>query len=127
MPLTPESFRAKFPEFTTDNYTDAAVARWIATARTIHDRSLEATGFLTAHLLTIANADGVLGGSPNVAVPDGGAGEVRSETIGPKTIDYMTQARGDGEAFYTRTSYGRTFLEIERRNPERVLSVRAIG
>ena len=58
---------------------------------------------------------------------DGGSGELMSESLGTKSNHYKTQAATNRETFFTRTAYGRTFLELEKRTPSRVVSVRVFG
>ena len=100
MPATLQDFRETFPELAA--MTDDAVQRNIDLAEQIHDINPTCTLYLTAHLLTVD----ISGDNP---------GEVKGETIGPKSADYMTQAASGDEAFYTRTEYGRRFLTLERR------------
>ena len=116
------AFRATFPEFNDGDYPDPAITGWITQAKALHDVSGWATLFLAAHLITIARADGA-----GIHELDGGDGEVSEETIGPKRVMYVTQAKKDGESFYTRSSYGRRFLELERRAAGRVMSARVYG
>lgn len=103
------AFQAQFPELTA--ITQAKVDRYGAVA-------LEITGstsamcvlYLTAHLFSLGEVE-------NSGEPDGGAGEIKQEMTGPYSRTFVTQASKDGEAFYTRTPYGRMFLELERRSP----------
>ena len=41
-------------------------------------------------------------------------GELKSETIGPRSASYWTQATSGDDAFYTRTEYGRRYLTLSR-------------
>ena len=99
-------FREEFPEF--DDVADSAVNVWLGHAAEIHSLSETATLYLAAHLVA-------LDGEDSVGQVDGGAGVITSETIGPKSATYMTQARSGDETFFARTQYGRLFLTIERR------------
>ena len=122
---TPAEFRARFPEFAIAEFSDAIVTVWIAAARRIHDHSLEAQHFLTAHLLTVAKEDGLLGDAP--PAPDGGRGEIDTEQIGPKSVRYIAQAQRAGESFYTRTAYGRNYLPLRNAAPGYALSAMVGG
>ena len=117
--ITASEFRASFPEFSESGYPDLLVERWIGVARRIHDLSTDGVGFVTAHLLALDRQD--------TSTPDGGRGEVTGESLGPKSLQYRTQADSGREVFFTRTSYGRLFLTLEKRTPARVISARIIG
>ncbi len=94
-------FRDRFPEFY--SVSDRNVERAMETARNIHSASDEAQLHLIAHLLELSRSD------------DSAAGEVISESVGPKSVTYMSQAGEPNEAYFTRTSYGQTFLVLEKR------------
>ena len=93
------------------------MTRAITLASRLHNKSAEALLYLTAHMLALEEEQ-IGAETRNGLEPDGGAGVVTSEQIGPRRIDYLTQA-GDDErrAFYVTTSYGRTFLALEDRSP----------
>ena len=111
--LTVAEFREKFPEFsTTDNDT---VSQLITEAYVITDVSRTATLYCIAHLAALM--------AETTAKLDGGSGVVKSETIGPRKIEYMTQATTEREAFFAITAYGRRVLRIESRTPRAVMSV----
>ena len=107
------SFRSQFPAA---SYPDLAVSDDIVNlaipvAEAIHSKASLATLYLVAHLITVRPENGET------------LGEVSSEAIGPKTINYITQATEGPHAFYTRTEYGRQFLEMERRVTSGVFAV----
>ena len=118
---TVDGFKARFPTFT---QSDAAIEDALEEAKAIHDKRALATLFLVAHFLTL-----------DAGIADGtvASGEVESEGAGPLKTAYVTQAesggRGTGsrEAFYTRTEYGRRFLNLEKRTPGFVIGARAVG
>lgn len=120
---TASKFRTEFPEFTEADYPDEAVTRWITAAGYIHSVTEQGWLLLTAHLLSIAKADGALG---SVAAPDGGQGLIISDKIGAKTrqFTYGGKAMKDAHEFYKRTFYGRTFIEISKRTPAKSIGVR---
>lgn len=119
---TASKFREQFPEFTEQDYPAEVVTRWITAAGYIHSISERGWLLLTAHLLSIAKADGALDG---VAEPDGGQGLVITDTLGQKTQQFSYGAgMREGQEFYKRTFYGRTFLEIARRRPGKAIGVR---
>ena len=104
------AFRSRFPDPLFTTASDEAVALAICDAQLLHDRDETATLYLAAHLLALD--------AEQTGAPDGGAGVVTQERIGPRTITYLTDA-GDDErrAFYATTSFGRRFLALEDRNP----------
>ena len=106
---TPAKFLSTFPEITVSS--DAVVNAAGELALRISNVSQDAVLYLTAHLLSIQSED--------TGAPDGGAGEVVSERTGPMDTKYLVQAETNREVFFTRTSYGRMFLILERRAPAR--------
>ena len=110
MAITVQAFRARFPAplFSTD--TDEQIALTISDAQLLHSVNETATLYLVAHLLAL--------NSETTGEPDGGAGVVTKEKIGPKDITYLTDAGTDERrAFYATTSFGRRFLALEDRTP----------
>ena len=103
-------FRAQFPELQTS--PDVVIANAITTAYAMHSQVRLATLYLAAHLVVLTAED--------TGKPDGGSGEITSETsVGGKMVMYMQMAESGREIFYTRTSYGRTFITLERRSARR--------
>ena len=102
-------FRARYPQFAAGTYPDDTVALAVADARELTDVSTAAVLACTAHLLTLA--------SQETLKASGGSGVVKSETIGPKMVAYVTQAENAREAFFGQTAYGERVLAIERRSP----------
>ena len=117
------AFRAQFPEFAPADYPDSVVTMWLECARGIHRLSEKATLFLTAHLVAL-DAEERAGGAAGV---DGGGNEYEEEQIGPKRVRYRKQSADERDTFYTRTSYGRLFLQLERRTPAHAMAVRVYG
>jgi len=111
-------FRSYFPGSFSDS-PDDQIARTINEAGLLHDKSEEATLYLTAHLLAVK--------SEFADSPDGGAGIVSKEAMGPRSIEYMTTA-GESEkrAFYSSTGYGRMFMAIEDRTPSARIAARIV-
>ena len=114
MTPTLADFRLYLPQFT--DTPDATVERALLIVQEIHSRSKLAAVYCAAHILTLEADD--------TDQPDGGHGEISSETIGPSETTYVTQAEQGREAFFTTTLYGRTFLTLEKRNPEHAFSAR---
>ena len=113
-------FGADFPETT---YPDATVEARIKEARLIHAVRKLATLYLTAHLIAID--------AENTGEPDGGSGVVTSEKIGPRQVDYATQAGGTERskarrAFFATTSYGRRFLMLADTSPRAAIGARVV-
>lgn len=117
---TASNFRTEFPEFTAQDYPDPIVERHIKRAGYIHSVTKQGWLLLTAHLLTIAKADGALDG---VAEPDGGQGLITEDTIGDKTKRFSHTGK-KGMEFYKRSSYGRLFVEVSKRNAASRIGVR---
>ena len=109
-------FREMFPEFGVADYTDDVVVGWIETARAIHALSDRALIWCAAHLLALDRDEG--------RETDGGAGIIQSESIGPMRLTFQTQAKDQREVFFSRTSYGRMFLQLEHRTPAMAMAVR---
>ena len=110
MALTVEAFRARFPAPLFSTTADEQVALAICDAQLLHSINETAVLYLSAHLLAL--------GSETTGEPDGGAGVVTKEKLGPKDITYLTDAGEDERrAFYATTSFGRRFLALEDRTP----------
>lgn len=117
MVATLSDFREWFPGPPFDALTDDTVTRSLNEALIFHDEREEATLYLTAHLLAL-DVEAGDAETRNGIAPDGGAGVVTSETIGPRTIGYLTQAgKNERRAFFATTPYGRRFLALEDRTP----------
>ena len=109
-------FRSRFDEFS--GTADGAVENALEEAKLIHDLLPLATLYLTAHLLTLngQTTDGTAAG-----------GEVSSESAGPLKVSYKTQAESGQDAFFTSTSYGQRYLQLERRTPRMVIGATVYG
>ena len=117
---TVAEFRAQFPTaFLVATHPDALITSRIGEARQIHGVRKLATLYLTAHLLAV---DGEATGAP-----DGGAGVVKSEGIGPRKVAYLTQADGmPNRAFFATTSYGRRYLALVASSPRGAIGARVV-
>lgn len=110
MAVDAAAFRARFPAPLFADKDDTAVALAISDAQLLHTRNETAVLYLAAHLLALD--------SEQTGRPDGGAGVVQKEKIGPRDIQYLTDAGTDERrAFYATTSFGRRFLALEDRTP----------
>lgn len=110
---TAAEFRTEFPAFADDTaYPDAMINRLAEVALSIHALNEMANRYCLAHLLVVEGQ--------HSTVADAGVGEVASEGIGKKRTSYKTQAANAREVFFSTTSYGRSFLTLERRTPARV-------
>ena len=110
-------FREQFPELA--DAPDSVATQWLDIAGDIHSASDHALLWCAAHLVAVDQAEG--------RRVDSGAGEVEEEQIGPKRVRYRAQAKDDRDTFFTRTSYGRMFLQLERRAPAVAMAVRVYG
>ena len=108
---TASQVRERFPEFTPSGFPDAVVDQAIATAYRISDADHESTLWCAAHLLATLESQ--------AARMDGGAGEITSESTGPRMTSYRTQADTGREVFFSTSPYGRTFLTLEGRSARR--------
>ena len=116
MALTLAGFRARFPAPLFSTATDEQIALAISDAQLLHSINETAALYLTAHLLALD--------SEITDKPDGGAGVVTKEKIGPRQIDYLTDAGADERrAFYATTIFGRRFLALEARTPRVALGL----
>lgn len=115
--ITTTQFRDRFSEFAA--ILDPRISELITEAYHLTDVSADATMYCTAHLAALE--------SERSGGLDGGSGEVRSEAIGPKRVEYATLARNNNagrDAFFSTTTYGRRVLTLESRVPRGVVSVR---
>ena len=122
MAVTVAGFWALFGEFSTTPDTDVEWA--LARARPIFSVGDEGHYYCAAHLLAIR--------PEGTGAADGGSGVVVSETIGPKRVDYATQAGSGGDegawrVWFDRTSYGRHVLTLMDHNPRLVASALVVG
>ena len=110
---TVADFRTEFPDPPFAGLTDAKIESAIRLADKFHNVDPDAQMYCAAHLLALdAEAP------TDELAPDGGAGVVASETIGPKTTRYVNQVGGSGDerkAFFGTSLYGRIFLTMEQR------------
>ena len=109
MTLDVAGFRAQIPGVFADQ-SDADITASINEALLISDVLEEATLYLAAHLMAVK--------TEWQSTPDGGSGVVAKETIGPRSIEYMTTA-GESErrAFFSTTPFGRMYMTLEDRTP----------
>jgi len=98
-------FREYFPELS--GHADDAVERALIVAREMHGLRDKATLYCAAHLIAIDDG---------IPQPDGGQGEVIAESVGSQASRYMAMAESGRQTFFTTTSYGRVFLELELRS-----------
>lgn len=96
-------FRLRFTEFAAE--TDDKILLYLGDALDIFSACPTATLYLAAHLLALDTEYGT-----GIKGVDGGLGEVQSESIGPKSVSYKTQAAKESDTFYTSTPYGRRYL-----------------
>ena len=113
--VTPAVFKARFPELIGD-LPDTKLTSYISMACELFSSSKTGILYLTAHLVVLERHEG---GDQM----DGGSGEITSETMNRKVLQYRTMAENDRDVFYTRTIYGRMFLAFEKRSPSRTLGM----
>ncbi|MGA4275581.1 DUF4054 domain-containing protein [Ralstonia nicotianae] len=118
--MTPDQFRADFPEFADKTkYPDSLVQMWLTVAASLVNptRWMELTNLglelVTAHHLALAQRDqaaAAVGGTP---------GEVKGPTTS-KSVDKVSMSYDSGAAtltdagFWNLTTYGVRFLTIAR-------------
>ena len=112
--VTLAEFRARFPVFAAGT-SNAAIETAIEEAHQLADTSHDASLFCVAHLITLL--------AEETADLDGGSGVVSKETIGPRIVEYVTQAMTDRQAFFAVSAYGRRMLAIEGRTPKAAMGV----
>ena len=106
--VTVAQFRTQFADDATLlSSSDAQIQRALDEALLIHRVQPLATLFCAAHIRTLdkAAADG------KTTSP-----EVSQRRAGPLSATYLTQAEENREAFFTSTSYGKRFLNLEKRS-----------
>ena len=114
--LTAARFKTKFGADLYGDLTDSQITSFIEIACEIGgDIGYNALCYLTAHLIVLENKE-------RQDEVDGGSGEVTSESFGGKSLGYQSMASDQRDVFFTRTYYGRMYLQLQRRSP-----VRAIG
>ena len=112
---TISEFRTRFGEFSDAAvYPDALIQNALTVAKSISVVSVEGFKYLTAHLVIVMKEE-------ETGAMDGGSGEVSSESSSAQSMSYMTMAEESREVFFTRSSYGRTFMLLESRAPSRIL------
>ena len=118
--ITVADFRAKFGEF--NAVSDADVTEYIATAYLLSDVSREATFYTAAHL---GSLDAAERSATAIAMADSRGGAIIEETFGPKKLKFLQQAMDSREVWFTSSTYGRLALQLEKRSPSGILSVRS--
>ncbi|MCY4670319.1 MAG: DUF4054 domain-containing protein [Rhodococcus sp.] len=114
------TLKARFPEFTqADSIVDALIEE--AERITGASGNDELILWAAAHLLALE--------AEHTGAPDGGAGVVTAESIGPLSKTYATQVGGgaggasnEDAAYWATSSYGRRFLTLQARTPAAVLT-----
>ena len=102
---TVAEFRAKFGEFST--LDDGIVQGYIGDSALLYARDDDIRLYLIAHLCALHGERGTK--------PDGGSGVIERERIGQREAYYSKVA--EDEAFYERTSYGRMYRQLLKRDP----------
>ena len=115
---TVAEFRTRFGELASEEtYPDALIQNAINVAKSISTVSSEGFLYLTAHLAVVMKSE-------ETGELDGGSGEVSGEMSSAQSMSYTVMAEHNRDVFFTRSSYGRTFMLLESRAPKRVVSVR---
>ena len=108
------TFRTQFPEYPVSVASDDLVERVLVVSKIRHSAQPVATLYLVAHGVYIALEQ---------AAGREVRGEVVQEAIGSMRVQYQAQARsapgstGSDDTYFTATSYGRTFLMLEKSSP----------
>lgn len=106
-------FRAKFAEFSTAVIADADVEMYIEDSQYIYGRDDDTRLYLVAHLCALHKE--------RSATIDGGSGVITRERTGQREAYYVEVARD--EAFYERSSYGRMYRQLLKRDATYVLGM----
>lgn len=109
MALTISTLRGVPYQFSETDYPDDVVQALLDTAKSMSNFSEDATYYLAAHLLTLWNLEG-----GTKAMVDDRGGIIVGETIGPKALQFKSQARDNRDVFYLRTPWGRLYLQLRR-------------
>ncbi len=80
--------------------------------------SVAATVYCAAHLVALLEEQ--------TGHPDGGAGVIQEEQIGPRRVVYMELAETEREIFFASTTYGRRMMALESRTPRSVMPFVAV-
>ena len=126
---TVTEFLSLLPEFAvTDSgndriYPDTDIQGWLDAAQIFYNRRKQGMIYVAGHLIVLAKAERP---GPGPAVVDVGLqSNVESESIGPLSVRYRQEAREDHDAFFSRSTYGRMFIEMEKRSPWAQMSMRS--
>ena len=114
--VTVGEFRTQFPEFA--GVADETIMAVLPEATAIHGRLKIATLFCAAHLITL---------NQNIAQGITTSPEKTGAGAGSLSVSYMTQAESGREAFFTSTSYGQRFLNLEKRYPRTGIGAMVVG
>lgn len=101
MPVTVAGLKVEIPALA--SVQDGTLQLYLNVALDISGINDRMTYYCAAHLYTLS-------------IQGNQQGEVVSETIGPLSKTYKTQAETGGDSFFTKTEYGRIFLILENRN-----------
>lgn len=113
-------FREQFPEY--DSKSDAEILLYLNNALLLHAICEMATVYLSAHLLTINDENGV--GGAGGSVDGGGARETLSEASKSLNASFKTIAETGTDAFYSVTPYGRMYIVLRNACPGKRFSLR---
>lgn len=99
-----------------DAFTDASIELMMRTAMGISFVTIDAYMFLVTHLLVVFKSEGGF-------TPDGGSGEVSSESGAGRAVSYMTLAETNRDTFFSMSYWGRMFLTMEKRSARRTMPI----
>jgi len=114
--MTVVGFRDQFPEFA--RATDAQVGQALTASSFLSARPASALPFAAAHLLAIQ--------LERTGEPDGGSGEVKSESLAGAAMGTMPMAESGSDTFWTTSPYGRMVLALRMSDPATRIGV-AVG
>ena len=127
-PSVPE-FLLELPEFAqTDSggsriYPDTYIQAWIAAAQDFYNRRNRGIIYVAAHPIVLARHERP---GPGPAEPDVGLqSNVTSQSVGPLSVTYRQESRENRTDFFSRSPYGRYFLELEKRSPFTAMAMRS--
>lgn len=105
-------FRERFPEFIGEE--DKRITTYLSLARTIFCKCGEATLYLAAHLLVMANSNGMgKAGNTQELGTNQDAQALESIKVDSKTVSF-SKMTAPQDAVYTTTNYGMIFLQLKK-------------
>lgn len=126
---TVAEFLEKLPEFgVTESggsrtYSDTYIKSALNEALQFYNRRKNGIIYVAAHLIVLDKAERP---GPGPATLDVGLqSNVTSERVGPLAVTYRSEMRENRTDFFSRSVYGRYFLELEKHSAYTAMAVRS--